>query len=140
MVCKTYGDTVVVRLEKGEDVIKGILAACKQEHVTLASVMGLGAVGRTVMGFYDISKGKYLSKEYTGKYEITSLIGNVTLLDGEPVLHLHMTIAGEDGIVYGGHLHGAAISVTGEIFLHKIPGTVEKKIDPELGLNLMDLK
>ena len=140
MICKTYGDTLVVRLEKGEEILTGLLQACKQEGITLASVTGIGAVEQATLGFYDLKQGKYLSREYTAGYEITSLVGNVTTMNGEPALHLHMTIAGEDGVVYGGHLSQGVISVTGEIVLQKIPGTVEKRPDPVLGLNLMDLQ
>ena len=57
-------------------------------------------------------------------------------MDGGFYCHLHMSAAGEDGQVVGGHLNRAEISATCEMILRLIDGTVDRKKDPETGLNL----
>ena len=47
-----------------------------------------------------------------------------------------MSAAGEDGQVVGGHLNRAEIRATCEMILRLIDGTVDRKKDPETGLNL----
>ena len=72
--------------------------------------------------------------------EITSLIGNITVKNGEPYVHLHITVAGKGGNVYGGHLLKTVISATAEIFITVLPGTVERfESDSSPKLNLMKL-
>ncbi len=44
----------------------------------------------------------------------------------------------ESGNVYGGHLTEAVISGTGELVLTEIEGTVDRKFDEEIGLNLFE--
>ena len=47
-------------------------------------------------------------------------------------------VADEAGNVYGGHLTEAVISGTGELVLTEIEGTVDRKFDEEIGLNLFE--
>ena len=70
--------------------------------------------------------------------EITSLVGNVTRKDGEVYLHIHINFGDEDGLVKGGHLVKSRISATSEIILRKIDGEVGRKLDEEIGLNLLN--
>lgn len=68
--------------------------------------------------------------------EIVSLEGNIARKDGEPILHLHTSVACEDCRVFGGHLHSADISVTAEIIIDVIDGELTKEFDEETGANL----
>ena len=68
--------------------------------------------------------------------EITSLLGNVSQMNGEVYLHLHITLADENYNVHGGHLTSAVISATGEIIIDTIDGIVDREFDEEVGLNL----
>ena len=40
----------------------------------------------------------------------------------------------------GGHLNRAVISLTGEIFIQIVDGCVDRKLDPELNINLLDFE
>ena len=56
----------------------------------------------------------------------------------ETYTHFHISVADESGNVYGGHLTEAVISGTGELVLTEIEGTVDRKFDEEIGLNLFE--
>ncbi len=45
--------------------------------------------------------------------EITSLVGNISQMNGEVYLHIHINLANEENKVFGGHLTSAIISATG---------------------------
>ena len=47
-----------------------------------------------------------------------------------------MSAADSTGRVVGGHLNRAVISATCELFVRTLPGTVERRLDEETGLNL----
>ena len=78
-----------------------------------------------------LSTAKDFSKSY-------SLVGTITTKDGEFYAHLHMSAGDTEGRVLGGHLNEAVISATCELVLEIMDGTVERRFDPETGLNLME--
>ena len=59
-------------------------------------------------------------------------------MNGETYTHFHISVADESVNVYGGHLTEAVISGTGELVLTEIEGTVDRKFDEEIGLNLFE--
>ena len=54
-----------------------------------------------------------------------------------PYGHFHISIGDDEGRVWGGHLNRAVISATCELVVTVLDGRVERKPDPETGLNLM---
>ena len=136
MEYRRFSDTYVLRLERGEEVISSLESFCRQEKIVLGSVEGLGASDRAVIGLYDVSERVYHKTEFTEPMEITSLLGNISQKDGEVYLHLHITLGRADSSVIGGHLNECRISATCELFVRALPGTVERRLDGETGLNL----
>lgn len=59
-------------------------------------------------------------------------------MNGETYVHFHISVADEQGSVFGGHLQEAVISGTGELVLTEINGNVDRKFDEEIGLNLFE--
>ncbi|MEY8357012.1 PPC domain-containing DNA-binding protein [Lachnospiraceae bacterium 54-53] len=137
MEYRKFEHTFVVRLDPGDEILASLIRLCREEKISLASVTGLGAVGTVRLGVFDTEKKQYYSREYKGLYEIASLMGSITQKDGEPYLHLHMVIGNpHTGECQGGHLNRGVISATGELIITEIPGTVCRREDPAIGLNL----
>ena len=85
-----------------------------------------------------IQRKKYSKAIHEGDLEIVSIGGNINTMNGETYTHFHISVADEAGNVYGGHLTEAVISGTGELVLTEIEGTVDRKFDEEIGLNLFE--
>lgn len=137
MEYRSFGDTYIIRLDRGEEIISSLTAFCKAEQVTLGSVEALGAADHVIIGLYDVAARQYHKHTFNGPMEITSLTGNISTKDGEIYLHLHINLCREDMSVIGGHLNECRISATCEMFVRKLSGTVERKLDTETtGLNL----
>lgn len=136
MEYRNFGDHYVIRLEKGEEIVAQIKELCEKEGIKLASLTGIGAVNKVTAGLFKTKEKKYVSKTYEEDMEIVSLGGNVSRMNGETYLHLHISVANEAGMVRGGHLSEALISATGELVLTRIEGTVEREFSEEIGLNL----
>ena len=47
-----------------------------------------------------------------------------------------MSAGDSKGAVFGGHLNSATVSATCEMVIRVLDGTVERRLDPEIGLNL----
>ncbi len=138
MEYKMFEDTYVIRLNKGEEVIQCLKELCQKENIKLAEITGLGASDLVEIGVFNVNTKEYNTKVFEGMFEITSLVGNVTTKESEVYLHIHINFGDENGVVKGGHLVKSRISATSEIVLRKIEGTVNRKFNEEIGLNLLD--
>lgn len=136
MEFRKFENQYVIRLDKGEEVVSSLTRLCKQEKIALASVSAIGATNQVTVGLFDTVNKKYESRTLTGDMEITSLLGTVSLKDGETYLHLHINVADKEQHVFGGHLNEAYISATCEMIVTAINGKVERKLDESIGLNL----
>ena len=114
MKYKRCGTRVFVRIDKGEELIENLKAICKELNITLGSICGIGATDKVTVGLMNTKTKKYQSKEFTGDHEITSVLGNVTTMNGEVYLHLHITLGNVEHKIIGGHLTSAVISATFE--------------------------
>ena len=137
MEYKRFGSHAIVRMDPGEELLEQLAVVAGKEKLRLASVSGLGAVNDFTVGVYKSAEKQYLSKRFTGAFEIVSLTGTVTTKDGAFYPHLHMSAGNERGAVFGGHLNRAVVSATAELVLTLIDGTVERRFDETIGLNLM---
>ena len=135
MEYRVFDGTILVRLDKGDEITKSLLKVAEAEQISVASIDGIGATGDFTVGVFDLEASKYNHFHHVGNHEINSLVGNLTLKDGKPYLHLHITCTGLDGKVVGGHLIDATISLTAEIFIHTAHGKVDRRFDETLGIN-----
>ena len=137
MEYRVFGDSIVLRIQKGEEILDTIKAVCEQEKVALAEVSGIGAVNDVTLGVFNSEKFEYESQQFTGDMEIASCTGNVSQMKGQTYLHLHMVVGNVTrGVVHAGHLNRAKVSLTGEFIIRRIDGSVDRECSPEVGLNL----
>lgn len=138
MEYQKFGDTYLVRLDRGEEILEQVETLARKERIALASVHVLGAVDHFTVGVYDTEKQMYKANEFAGAFEIVSLVGTIDQKDGQFYAHLHMSAGDDQGRVFGGHLNRARISATCEMAVRELPGRVDRKKDPETGLNLWE--
>lgn len=134
MEYKRINDTIILRLDPEEEICDSVLRVAAKEQITAAEITGIGAAKSFSIGAFDPSEKRYYENCFEGSYEITSLLGTLTTKEGAPYLHLHMTAGDRSGMVFGGHLTNAVIGVTAEIVIRTIPGTVERCLNPAIGV------
>ena len=138
MEYRKLGDTIVLCLVRGEDVLASIRAVCNAERVRLAEISALGAADYAEVGVYQLAEKRFLPRTLEGEMEICALTGSVTRRGTELYLHLHGSLADADGNVYGGHVNEIRVSATAEIFIRLLPGEVNRRLEEESGIFLMD--
>lgn len=138
MQYKKFGGSFFVRLERGEEILSSLAALAEKEDIALGCVSGLGAVDRFTAGVFFPQEKVYRKNDFHGNFEITSLTGTITRMDGKPYLHLHMSAGNEYGKVMGGHLNEAHVSATCEIVVRVVDGSVGRAFSDEIGLNLFE--
>ena len=135
---RRFGNHIVARFDRGEEILECLKQVALKENIKLASVSALGAVDDFTVGVYKVDEKKYYSNHFAGAFEIVSLTGTISTMNGEYYAHLHMSAGNDKGEVFGGHLNRAVISATCELVIEVIDGVVERRADPEVGLNLFE--
>ena len=136
MEYRRFGNTVVARIDRGEEILAAVREIAGAEHIQLASVSALGATNDFTVGVYNVDEKQYHANDFKGNFEIVSLTGTVNTMDGEFYTHLHMSAGDEKGQVFGGHLNRAVVSAVCEMVITVIDGVVDRRFSEEIGLNL----
>lgn len=137
MEYRVFNDTIIARIDRGEEIVACVAKICETEKIKLGWVNAIGAVNKARIGLFETGTKKYISTEFTGDFEIASLMGTITEMDGKPYLHLHVTIADSGHKAFGGHLNEAYVSATCELRIQVLEGSAGRKFDEEIGLNLI---
>jgi hypothetical protein len=125
------------RLSHGADLLEEITDICRRENIQLGWFEALGAVKKARLAFYNQETHDYEFLMLDEPLEITKLVGNVSLKDGNPFVHAHMTLADKAGNVYGGHLASGTVVFACEFILEIFDGPVLKReLDEVTGLSL----
>ena len=137
MEYRRFSDKIVLRIDRGEDIVEKLKELCELENISLGSISGIGAVMETEIGIFNVKTQQYFSKTIKGLFEVSNLSGNISKMNGETYLHLHITIGDvKKNEVYAGHLNKAVVGATAEIIVIVIDGEVDRRKDETVGLNL----
>lgn len=136
MEYRKFNQTIIARIDKGEEILETIKEIAIKENIQLASIQALGAVDDFTVGVFKVDEKKYYANSFQGSYEIVSLTGTINTMNDEFYAHLHMSAGNEKGEVFGGHLNKAIVSATCEMVIHIINGKVDRYFDEKIGLNL----
>lgn len=132
-------DSLLVRLPKGEDLLTALVNICKEKSITKGHVSLIGALEKAVLGYYPQDTRQYVTHTVDAGTEILSGLGNISLKDGEPVVHLHLTLLKGDFTIIGGHAMPGNILFAGEACISSIDGPrLHRGLDTATGLPLWD--
>jgi len=131
--------TFVLILDKGEEVIKTLTGFAQANSLYACQFTAIGAFREATVGFFDFSKKDYKRIEIPQQTEVLSLTGDITQYKNAPQVHAHVVLGKEDGIALGGHLLKAEVHPTLEIVLTDAPFHLQRKMNEEVGLPLIEL-
>lgn len=138
MEYRKFEDTVIIRVDKGEEICRQLRLVADLEYIRLAQVQGIGAVRSIEAGVFDADKKYYYKNNFEGNYEIVSLTGTITSMEGECYPHLHILACDCSGNAVGGHLDRAIVSAAAELTVRIIYGSINRRFSEEAGICLMD--
>jgi len=128
------GQNFLVYIQIDEPVMETLTSVCKNNGIMNGQISGIGAVKEIEMGVYDLDSKSYLRKQYPDNHELISFQGNITLKDGNPFIHAHITIGNHDLHTRGGHLFEMKVAVVGEFIIRNIESNVHREFDKNIGL------
>ena len=124
-------------LNYGGDLLEEITDICRKNNIHLGRIEALGAVQKARLAFYNQETHEYQFFIIEQSLEITKLLGNISLKDGNPIVHAHITLANKTGKTYGGHLAPGTVIFACEFILEAFEGPIfERGFDEETSLSL----
>lgn len=130
--------TILLALAKGEKLQESLLRIVRDYNIQSAKISGIGALRDPELGVFDTEAKKYDKHVLTGLWELISLNGNVSIVNGERFLHLHAALGAPDFSVKGGHLFESEIGIMAEIFIEPLPTPLHREKVEEFGLYSWD--
>ena len=131
---------IMLRIDKGEYINKTILDVASFYNLKFGWINGLGAIMDPELGYYDLKNKEYIKKTIIGEFELTSLVGNLTLKEGDLFVHSHITFSDNNFNAYGGHLFDCKIAVAGEFVIFRSSTEINRIYDDEIGLHTWSCK
>jgi len=131
---------VFMTLAKGDSINKTFETFAEVKGVGCAWLNGIGALENPEIGYYSLEDKTYHRKLFKGEYELTSLIGNITMKEGKPFSHTHITFSDTEYRVFGGHLFDADITAAGEFIMQFGSEKITREMNPGIGLTLWCLE
>jgi predicted DNA-binding protein with PD1-like motif len=125
------------RLDHGADLLEALTGICRLKDIQLGRLEVLGAVQKARMGFYNQQSRAYEYFTIDAPLEILKVVGNISLKDGQPMVHAHITLSDSEGKAFGGHLAPGTIVFAAEYLIEELEGdALERGFDKETGLPL----
>ena len=135
---RRYQNNILVQMSPGEEILEQIALIAEKENIRFAEVTGLGSIREFSICVYDLDNKYFYNNDYNEPMELISLTGTITTQRGRPYAHMHMSVSDLAARCFGGHLTRAVVSVTCEMVIRIIEGTVDRKHHPDPGVNLFD--
>ena len=135
-----WKERYVLSIDNHQEIMEALTHFCKKQKIKAGEISGIGAISEATFRFLDPATKKYVDKTFAEQMEITNVTGNISVKDGEPYLHVHLTCSRRDYTCVGGHLLSARVNGACELLVEAFPHTaLGRKFDPETGLNLYEL-
>ena len=131
--------TFLLVFSTGDNLTEGILSFAAEHQIRAAQLTAIGGLSEIKLAFFDWDTKEYNPIPVQEQVELVSLIGNISLHEGQPKLHAHVVIGKSDGSAWAGHLLEATVRPTVELFLAQWPVELHRVKDEDSGLPLLDI-
>lgn len=129
--------TLILRLPTGADLYDSLSKIVRDENIKIGHINAIGATSHAVIAYYDQASRKYLTIEFSDGMEIVSLIGNISIREGNPFVHVHVTLGDSQGRLFGGHLLQGTKVFACEVLIQEFEGNpLVREYDESTGLYL----
>jgi len=127
------------KLPHKADLLGSLTEAAGANGIRAGAIQVMGALQEAKVGFYDQWSKAYRELPFNKPLEIVSGTGNISLRDGKPFVHLHLSLSDEEGKVFGGHAMEGCTVFAAEYIIMPLTGTTPVRVfDETTGLYLWE--
>ncbi|WP_052883217.1 PPC domain-containing DNA-binding protein [Thermoproteus tenax] len=94
----------VFRVPPDVEVVSYLKSKLAEAGISSGFLIGLGSLKRATIAWYDQVSKRYFEKNLDGGLEVASMIGNISIKDNSPFVHIHIVLGDKEGRAYAGHL------------------------------------
>lgn len=128
-----------VQIKHGDDLLKTISDFCLENNIKNGLIFAIGALQKAELGYYHQQDKIFCENSINEPTEIVSCLGNVSLKEGRPFVHAHISVADKKGNVFGGHLNlGCLVFACECLIVHLEGDQLTRNSDETTGLSLWD--
>lgn len=132
-------DAILTRLPYEADLLRAIEDICREKGISKAAVSVIGALKKASLGYYLQDEKRYVAHDIPDAVEILAGVGSVSLKDGEPFVHLHLTLSDKDFKALGGHANKGCVIFAAEALITPLGGAIPHRVyDETTGLFLWE--
>lgn len=131
------GTASALIFDTDDEVVSTLERHAKRAGIRSAHFIALGAFQRATVAFFDLKTKQYEEIPVDEQVEVTALVGNIGVHEGNIVIHAHCVLGRRDGSAVTGHLIEAHVRPTLELFLTAYDGELRRRTDQETGLPLI---
>jgi predicted DNA-binding protein with PD1-like motif len=131
------GHTFALIFDPGDEFMETLRSHARRSGVKAAHFTALGAFRSATLAYFDWDTKEYREIPVDEQVEVTSLVGDVGVHDGETVIHAHCVLGRSDGSAITGHLLEGHVRPTLELFLTAYDNSLVRRVDEESGLPLI---
>jgi predicted DNA-binding protein with PD1-like motif len=123
---------------KGDEVLSGLTDFVIQHKIEDAHFTGIGAISGATLAWLDPAKKIYHRIPVAEQVEVLSLVGDVAMFNGKPIVHMHAVLGKSTGSTIGGHVFELNVNPTVEVFVTVNTTPLRKKPDDASGMKVID--
>jgi len=138
IIKKINKDQYLLRIEPNEELFESLLNFAEKYKIKSGFFYGIGASKEIEIGRYNEKKKDYDWFKFKKQLEIASLIGNLTLKENHPYLHIHASLGDKNLKTISGHLRKLIVFPTCEIMFFAFRNKIKRKYDELTNLFLID--
>ncbi len=131
--------TYAIIMETGDEAVTVLQGFCEQHDIAAARFTAIGAFSALTLGYFDWERKDYEKIVLREQVEVLILAGDVALYEAKPKIHAHVVVGKRDGSAHGGHLLEATVRPTLEIMLIESPRHLQRTMNAESGLPLINI-
>ena len=91
-----------IKFEKDQLLLESLTDYAKKNKIKTAEIRFIGAVQNVNVMYMNQENKEYDKHTFDGGHEVLNGLGNISILDDEPFVHVHMTVADKNGKAFGG--------------------------------------
>jgi len=138
IIKKVSKNQYFIRIEPNEELFESLITFATKNKIKSGFFYGIGACKESEIGRYNENKKGYDWFKFKKQFEISSLIGNLTLKEGYPYFHIHASLGDKNLKTISGHLRRLIIFPTCEIMFFAFSIKIERKYDQLTNLFLIE--
>lgn len=134
MRCKETNFGYLLVLSPGDELIRSLIAFARRHDIDGAMISGVGTVREIELGTWSSQRNEHVRHTFIEELDVCTIAGNLALLDGEPMPHIHAVFARSDCSTIGGHVFEAVCATSVEIAIQTTQAPLERTTGSERDL------